>query len=201
MHGTTALVILKYLAREGLLTSDMTTFLVPRYPQPVHVRDVAECFRAVAETVKHDVSEVVVTYNLGVEVRLSPDLYEKVFKLVFVNEKLFPVKTDRVEDPALRDLPLPALFVGSEKTQFRQIPLVETRPWPFKFLLELGGMLVCRSVDRRDLLLELRQFLNNHPQFEVKVDAKEWPDGSVAIFTWWFRALPKLHRRRNLNVP
>jgi hypothetical protein len=141
----------------------------------------------------------VISYNAGIEVYCREVLFEKIFKVVFVNEKLFPKsRSDNVEGPGA---PLPTLFIGSEKTQVRQVPLANTRPWPFKFLLELGGMIVCKPADKRDFALELRQFINNHPQFKMGIDAKECPDGSVAVFTWWFQRLDKRDRKKNLNVP
>lgn len=202
MHGTTAVVLLQQLARHELLQVKHTTFYVPPYPQPIHLLDVKECFEALRDTFGLSKTSVMFTHGTGLSVWTSGKFFEKVFKLVFINEKLYPVeRTGNLKGDMGREAPLPTLFIGSEKTQVRQIPLAETRPWPFKFLLELGGMIVCRSTNKRDMLLELRQFLNNHPQYKIKVDAKEWPDGSVAIFTWWFEKLPRLERKHNVNVP
>lgn len=198
MHQTTALVLLQHLARNELLQVDNTTFYVPPYPQPVHLLDVKEAFEALRDSTSTPKSQLVFTSGYGLHVWTSGKFFEKLFKVVFINEKMFPrARTGNMG----REAPLPTLFIGAEKTQVRQIALAETRPWPFKFLLELGGMVVCRAADRRDLLLELRQYLNNFPQYRIKVDAKEWPDGSVAIFTWWFEQLPKLQRKSNVNVP
>lgn len=198
MHSSTAATLLRHLAKCELLTTSMTTFAVPRYPQPIHVHDVKEAFVAVADAAGYGPNNMRFTYHLGIEVYCRDTLFEKIFKVVFVTEKMFPKnRSDNIEGPA----PLPTLFIGSEKTQVRQIPLVETRPWPFKFLLELGGMIVCRPSDERDFALELKQFLNNHPQFEIKVQAKKWPDGSIAVFTYWFGVLPKKIRKHNVNVP
>ncbi|HEX9429607.1 MAG TPA: hypothetical protein VF944_04450 [Candidatus Bathyarchaeia archaeon] len=195
-------MILQYLARKELLTTRMTSFMSPRYPQPVHLQDIKEAFVAVADHAGHDRKDLKFGYSQGIEVYCRERLFEKLFKVIFVNEKLFPKKrSDNVQNPGNGGAPLPTLFIGSEKTQVRQVPLAETRPWPFKFLLELGGMIVCRPSDRRDFVLELRQFLNNHPQFSVKVDAKEWPDGSIAVFTYWFEKLPDREKRKNVNVP
>lgn len=199
MHQTTALHLLQDLARLELLSFRDTTFRVEKYPQPVHLTDAKEAFQVLAEFAKAKKSDYLMTLGHGLEVWTSGPLFEKLFKVIFVHQKLYP--TERSSNVKGSEAPLPTLFIGAEKTQVRQIPLATTRPWPFKFLLELGGMIVVRSADYRDVLLELRQYLNNHPRYRVKVDAKEWPDGSVAIFTWWFEELPKLERKKNLNVP
>jgi len=202
MHSSTAVTLLKYLARQELLTSKMTTFTVPRHPQPIHLHDIKEAFIAVADAAGYGPKNMIFRYDLGIEVYCRDTLFDKIFKVVFILEKMYPKhRSDNIQVPGPRsDAPLPTLFVGRDKTQVRQIPLTETRPWPFKFLLELGGMIVCRPSDRRDFVLELKQFLNNHPQFDIKVDAKEWPDGSIAVFTYWFNVLPKKERKHNVNV-
>lgn len=97
---------------------------------------------------------------------------------------------------------LPSIFIGSEKTQVRQIPLVSGPPYPFRFLLELGGMIVLApGQSPRDVLGELEQYLNNFPQFQVKVALNECPDGTVAIHTYWFNRLLPEDARNNINVP
>jgi hypothetical protein len=198
MHSSTAVLILRELAKRELLTTVMTTFSVPRFPQLVHVHDIKEAFIAIADAAGQGPSSLEFSYATGIDVYCKEKLFDKIFKAVFVTEKLFPKhRNDINEGPA----PLPTLFIGSEKTQVRQIPLTETRPWPFKFLLELGGMIVCNPVDKRDFILELKQYLNNHPQYSIKVDAKEWPDGKIAVFTYWFSVLPKKQRKANVNVP
>jgi hypothetical protein len=198
VHQTTALYVLQGLARQEYLSVKHTTFRVEKYPQPVHLLDARECFMALADYMNMRANDYVVTLGHGLEVWTSDRFFEKLFKVIYANEKLYPVERhSRLQTEA----PLPALFVGNEKTQVRQIPLVEKPPWPFKFLLELGGMIVVRPVNERDMLLELKQYVNNHPQFRLKVDAKKWPDGSVAIFTWWFEKLPRLERKKNVNVP
>ena len=199
MHSSTASMILRELAKREMLTTRMTTFQVPRHPQVVHLNDVREAFIAIADAAGYGPRTLRFSYNAGIEVFCTRVLFEKIFKVVFVNEKLFPKnRSDNVGEPGA---PLPILYVTSEKTQVRQIPLAETRPWPFKFLLELGGMIVCRPADKRDFALELRQFINNHPQFRMGIDVKECPDGSVAVFTWWFERLHGKWKRMNLNVP
>ena len=152
---------------------------------------------AVADAAGFDQKAMLFSYNHGIEVYCPDRLFEKLFKAIFITEKLYPVsRSDNLEGG-----PLPTLFVGSEKTQIRQIPLAETRPWPFKFLLELGGCIVCRPSDERDFVLELKQYLNNHPQYMIKVDAKKWPDGSICVFTYYFATVDKHHRKGNVNVP
>lgn len=176
----------------------MTTFEIPMTPQPVHLDDVRDAFIALADKCGFDRDKLKFTRVIGLEVYTPDRLFEKLFKIVFTNEQLFPVrKTDNVAGQA----PLPVLFIGSEKTQVRQIPLSVEPPWPFKFLLELGGMIVCKPPDVKDFLKELQQFLNNHPQYKIKVDAKEWPDGEIAVFTYWFQTLDKKTRKQNVNVP
>lgn len=192
-------MILRELAKREMLTTRMTTFMVPRHPQVVHLNDVRDAFVAVADAAGYEPTALRFTYTAGIEAYCPHRLFEKIFKVVFVSEKLFPKnRSDNVNEPGA---PLPILYVTSEKTQVRQIPLAETRPWPFKFLLELGGMIVCKPSDKRDFALELRQFINNHPQFRLGIEAKECPDGSVAVFTWWFETLDKRERKKNLNVP
>lgn len=202
MHDTTASVILKYLARKDLLRVTGTTFMVPRYPQVVHPLDVKEAFEALADKFNARKSELRVAFNFGAEAWTSDRLFERLFKVIFVEQKVYPRHDNEGPQPNNhegRDLPL--LFVGAEKTQVRQVPLAEAPPWPFKFLLELGGMVVVKTTDQRKLLEELKQFLNNHPQFEIRVDAKEAPDGSIVIYTWWFQQVPRKLKRSNVNVP
>lgn len=207
MHSSTAATLLRELAKRELLTTLMTTFMVPRYPQPIHVHDIKEAFIAIADAAGFDyrLGKMEFSYNTGIEVWCTEKLFDKLFRVVFITEKLYPKhRSDNIEVPGPQSYggaPLPTLFIGSEKTQVRQIPLSETRPWPFKFLLELGGMVVCRPDNQRDFVLELKQFLNNHPQYVIKVDAKEWPDGRIAVFTYYFATLPKGKRKANVNVP
>ena len=192
-------MILRELARKELLTTRMTTFMSPRFPMVAHVHDIKSAFVALADACGFDANAMVFTYNHGIEIYCREKLFEKLFKLVFITEKLFPkYRSDNVDGPVA---PLPTLFIGSEKTQVRQIPLGQTRPWPFKFLLELGGMIVCTPPNERDFILELKQFLNNHPQYAIKVDAKKWPTGEICVFTYWFNVLPKTERKKNVNVP
>lgn len=200
MMPSTAEFLLQGLVRQNLITSRMTTFRVEKYPRPVAHADVKEAFRVLQRESGLPVKciEIVGSRDM-IDVWCHEKLFDMLFKVLFANQQLFP----QPQSPIMRDDrgTLPTLFVSSEKTQIRQIPIAETRPWPFKFLLELGGMIVCRSTNRRDMLLELRQFMRNHPQYEIRVDAKEWPDGSVAIFTWWFRGLSRLESKENMNVP
>lgn len=201
MHNTTAVVLLQWLARQELLDVRLTTFVVPRHPQPVHVKDIKEAFIAIADAIGYDEKHLKFYFNVGIEVWASEKLFEKIFKVVFINEKLFPKM--RHEGGGLgggHGAELPTLFIGSEKTQVRQIPLVDRKPWPFKFLLELGGMIVVKTDDKRAFVKELKQYLNNHPQYRIMVDAKECPDGSIAVFTYWFQELKIDDARKNINV-
>lgn len=202
MHVKTAVHMLKFLAREGLLTSKMTTFRLSRHPESLDVADVKEAFQVLENRVGDTVRCRYTTSKAAMEVWCHERVFDKIFHAVFILEKVFPQQsgTDRLEGVRGREDELPVLYVSAEKTQVRQIPLVSVPPWPFKFLLELGGCIVCTPVDRRDFALELRQYLNNHPQFEIRVQLKEWPTGEVLVFTWWLRALPKIEAKENLNV-
>jgi len=199
VRPSTAATVLKYLAREGLVDTRLATFYVPRHPQPVDVADVREAFECLAEVAGARRGEVRFSTNFGLEVSCSDRMFEKLFKVIFVQQQIFP--RQQVEGSWGQDPFLPTLFVEREKTQVRQVPLVDRRPWPFKFLLELGGMVVFKTEDHRGLLTELRQFLNNHPQYDIRVDAKEGPDGTVVVFTWWFQEVPRGKRRGHVNVP
>lgn len=180
----------------------MTTFRYPPHPQPYHQRDVKEAFAAIADFARAKKSDILFSMGTGLEVWCRDKLFEQIFKVVFTNQKLYPKGGGgMLEGDMGRENPLPSLFIGAEKTQIRQIPLVDEPPWPFKFLLELGGMIVCRPKNRRKFVRELRQYLNNHPQYEIGIDAKEWPDGSIAVFTYMFNVLSKKEARSNVNVP
>lgn len=199
MKKNTAVFILQALAKLELISTKLTTFTVARIPQPVDLLDVEVCFRVLRDECGGNREDLFIHHSgVGMTAWTSEELFEKLFKVIFVQQLLYPaVRSDNIEGGG----PLPNLFVSSEKTQVRQIPLSEGRPWPFKFLLELGGMIVVKTPEKRDFLLELRQFINNHPQYRIKVDAKEWPTGEVAVFTYWFEKLPHMQRRKNLNVP
>lgn len=187
MHHSTAIFTLRFLAREELLQVRGTTFRYVSAPQPVHILDVREAFQSIADFLGATKGQVIFSAGTALDVWCQGSVFEKIFKAIYIVEKLFPVVvSENDEGFSGRDLPLPSLFIGSEKTQVRQIPLVESPPWPFKFLLELGGAIVCAPDDRREFVAQARQFLGNHPQFDIRVDIKEWPDGKVILFTWWF---------------
>lgn len=191
MFYSTAEVILKHLVRADLVRVTGTTFMVPRHPQPVDLRDVREAFEALVEKAGHSPRDARYSSNFGLEVWVRDRLFEKLYKVLFVRQKVAsrPGQEGGEFGPGL-----PSLFVGVDKTQVRQVPLVSQPPWPFKFLMELGGMLVVRTDDRRGLLVALRQYLLNFPQFQVGVEAKEAPDGTVVLFTWWFQKVSVLER-------
>lgn len=201
MRASTAIYILRKLAREGVMTTRSCTFIVPPYPEIVAGEDVYEAIWALAESLGYKKKDVRVFSKQGIIVWVSPKLFERLYKRIFVEEKLphIPegIRSRMTDEPS----PLPSLFIGREKTQIRQIPLTDRPPWPFHFLLELGGMVVLKPNNPRDMLLALKQFLNNHPQFEIRVEAKECPDGSIAIFTYWFKELNIAYRKENVNVP
>lgn len=189
MQPNTAVVLLSYLARKGILTTRMTTFMVPSVPQPVDLNDIKDAFESLRQRIDAKKGDMHVTVGAGVWVWCREKTFEKLFKIVFINQKLFSVE-DR-EGVQGHGGPLPTLFIGSEKTQIRQIPLTDRPPWPFKFLLELGGSIVCRPENYRDFILALRQFMSNYPQVRIEVDLKEWPDGSIYVHTWWFETVGK----------
>lgn len=199
MHSSTALILLHHLARNDLLHTRGASFEVSPHPMPVHLDDIRDAFIALADKCGFDRETLRFARNIALEVYVPDRLFEKLFKIVFSNEKLFPIRrSDNVEG---HGGPLPTLFIGNEKTQVRQIPLSEVPPWPFKFLLELGGMIVCKPPDHKKFLDELKQYLNNYPQFKIKVDAKEWPTGEIVVFTYWFETVHRLEKRKNVNVP
>lgn len=98
---------------------------------------------------------------------------------------------------------LPSIFIGNEKTQIRQIPLVDGPPYPFRFLLELGGMIVLkRPKDPVSVTMALRQFLNNHPQYRPRIAVHECPDDTIVLYTYYIEtAESRREARQNLNVP
>jgi hypothetical protein len=196
LHPQSALAMLRVLAQKEQLTARDTTFYYNTQPQLFHERDVKIAFIVLSEHLGHKPPEWSLGHLNGLVFRCRERLFAKIFAQVFIKQKLFPT-TKPDSGPG----PLPTLFIGREKTQVRQIPLADERPWPFKFLLELGGMIVCKAPDKRDLLLELRQYLNNFPQFRIKVHAEEWPAGEILIVTTWFQTLELQQRKKNVNVP
>lgn len=198
MRKKTALFILQDLVRRKLLTVQHTTFHLSPYPEVVDPLDVIDAFEAMRYAMSIKTRGMLVSHRHRLSVWTSDPFFEKLFKVLYSNQKLYPVPLDEVVEEGR---PLPNLFVSSEKTQVRQIPLVDEPPWPFRFLLELGGMIVCRPKDKREFLESLRQYLNNHPQYRVKVDAKEWETGEVAVYTWWIAHVPDNEIRGNVNVP
>lgn len=203
MHHSTALLILQHLAKNNLMDVNLNVFMTHRYPEVVHPDDVEDAFKSIVRHAGESQADLSFSRNFGIEVVVHGRLFEKLYKVIWTNQKLHP--RGRTEGSfgktPVKVADLPVLFVGSEKTQVRQIPLADRPPWPFRFLLELGGMIIVKTVEPRDMLLELRQFLNNYPQFEIRVDAKECPDGSYSLFTYWFQKLPRHLKRKNVNVP
>lgn len=186
--------------RREAITVHGTVFRYEPFGHPSTVADIKECFITVVDHIGdrpvrglkgwRSSSGTVLDFWCG------EALFAILFDQLYVKQKLYPVtKPDSGQGP------LPTLFIGAEKTQIRQIPLAEERPWPFKFLLELGGMIVCKTENKRDLLLELRQYLNNFPQFRLKVHAEQWPTGEILIVTTWFQVLQLKEARQNVNVP
>lgn len=187
MHNTTGLVLLKYLVTQGLLTLKGQNFVLPPYPRPVHMNDVKEAFIAVADAAGHDKKDLEFLTGYGMIVHAKARLFDRIYKVLFLNEKTMPGVIE--ENMGRGEQLLPTLFVNSEKTQIRQIPLVNTEPYPFRFLMELGGMIVVRTNDEGELKSQLTQYIANFPQIECRVMMKRWPDGSYAMFTWFFRVL------------
>jgi len=197
MHSSTALIILQHLAQQKVLDARGTSFTVAAHPMHSHPDDIREAFIALADVVG---GRGALSFGVGSEltVRMPEKIFEKIFKVVFTIPGFTPgMEGWRPENPP----PLPILFIGSEKVQIRQIPLVYDPPYPYRFLLELGGMLIIKGGNHHQIVNELKQYLNNHPQYQVMIDAKETPDGGTALFTYWFKELPKLKARHNVNVP
>lgn len=189
---STAEVLVKHLVRLNLVNVTGTMFLVRKHPEPVDLRDVREAFEALVEKAGHSPRDVRFSTNFGLEVWVRERLFEKLYKVLFTRQMILARDG---EGSGGRDLP--NIFVGADKTQVRQIPLVSQRPWPFKFLLELGGMVVIRTTDVRGMMQELRQYLSNFPQFQLGIEMKEAPDGSIVLFTWWFQRSDLLERKKD----
>ncbi len=192
--------ILRRLVQREAITVRGTVFRYEPFGEAAKVSDVKECFVTLIERIGKTPGRGLKGWrsNLGLHALdfwVDDGLFEKLFDILYVKQKLYPVQT-----PDSGQGPLPTLFVSAEKTQVRQIPLADTRPWPFKFLLELGGMIVCKTDNKRDLLLELRQYMNNFPHFRMMVHAEEWPTGEILIVTTWFQVLNKIEARQNVNV-
>lgn len=196
LHPQTALAMLRIIAERGQLTVKHTSFYYNTLPQIFHQRDVKVAFIVMAEQMSLKPPQWSLGQEGGLVFRCREQLFERLFTMIFIRQKIFPV-----EKPDSGPGSLPTLFIGAEKTQVRQIPLASERPWPFKFLLELGGMIVCKTDNKLDLLMELRQYMNNFPQFRIKVHAEEWPDGEVMVVTTWFQTLALKEARQNVNVP
>ena len=191
--------------RREAITVHGTVFRYEPFGHPSTVADIKECFITVVDHIGDRPVRGLKGWRSSsgtvLDFWCDEALFAILFDQLYVKQKLYPVtKPDSGQGP------LPTLFIGAEKTQIRQIPLAEERPWPFKFLLELGGMIVCRidehaHVDpKRDLLLELRQYLNNFPHFRIKVHAEQWPTGEILIVTTWFQTLQRSEARQNVNV-
>lgn len=192
MHPMTAASMLQLIAQKEQLTVRDTTFHFNVAPQLFHQRDVKVAFVVLADALGHKPPSWRYALGSGLDFWCRGPLFEKLFKIIFMQQKLYP-KNPPTSLP--EGGPLPVLFVNAEKTQVRQIPLADERPWPFKFLLELGGMIVCKTENKRDLLMELRQYLLNFPQFRIKVHAEEWPTGETLIVTTWFQQLKLMEKK------
>lgn len=195
MHPLAAKALLLHLHREGVLHTRAQTFWVDMYPRILDTADIHEAFTVLAESMGFKRSSLTKFTQSGYIVRMPEKLFQKIHELLYSRRK--ERHMERRQEPG----PLPVLFIGREKTQVRQIPVVSSPPWPFHFLMEMGGMIVVSTRDRKRLYESLRQYLNNHPQYDVRVDAKELPDGKISIFTYWFQELKITHRKEHMNVP
>lgn len=196
MHPLAAKALIQHLHREGVLHTRAQTFWVDLYPRILDNADIHEAFCVLAESMGFKRRDLTKFTQSGYIVRMPEKMFEKLYGQIFSSRKLAE-KNRETREPA----PLPVLFIGREKTQVRQIPVVSSPPWPFHFLMEMGGMIVVSTRDRKRLYESLRQYLNNHPQYDVRVDAKELPDGKISIFTYWFQELKITHRKEHMNVP
>lgn len=192
-HG--AVEILRQMVRRQRITVRDRVFRYEPFGEMFRVSDIKECLIITCE----NIDDRAVRGHKGwrsssgihaLDFWTDEKLFELLFKELYVQQKLYPVQM-----PDSGPGPLPTLFIGAEKTQVRQIPLADERPWPFKFLLELGGMIVCKTENKRDLLMELRQYLLNFPQFRIKVHAEEWPTGETLIVTTWFQQLKLMEKK------
>lgn len=134
-------------------------------------------------------------------VKLYQHVFDRIFKILYE----VPDGRSRKKLPEYEEFTpvLPSIFIGNEKTQIRQIPLVDGPPYPFRFLLELGGMIVLkRPKDPVSVTMALRQFLNNHPQYRPRIAVHECPDDTVVLYTYYIETVESRRKaRQNLNVP
>lgn len=199
MYPSTAIFILKHLSTNELLEIHSTLFVLRPFPRPIHEHDVREAFLAAAREAKIPETELSVTKRGTYwSIWVPYQLFDKLYKIMYTDENVLPAKFEG--SPGPKRVNLPALFTTREKTQTRQIPLAVERPWPFIHLMELGGMIIVKTDDPESMIKELRQFLNNHPRYDVRVDARVLDDNSISIFTYWFKDLPPSERKNRVNI-
>lgn len=195
LHHTSATVLLRHYAKEGVVEVGESHFAARPYYVPHSSQDLRDAFVALTESLGYAKHELEIYDKHGLLVSCTPKLFQDLHEVIFSD-----VSPTSRPQTLPHHAPLPTIFIGDEKTQVRQIPYADGPPWPYHFLLELGGMIIVRAPDPRAFISGLRQFLNNYPQLEVRVDAKEWPGGEMAVFTWWCQRLKGVRARQNINV-
>jgi len=159
-------------------------FIIERTPEIIHPDDIVIAFKTIGESLDYDQRTLLFNSTRSrLIVYLHEGLFEKLYTALFTKQNIMG---RTVMEEGVRHRELPTLFLNAEKTQVRQIPLMEEPPWDFKFLLELGGCIVIRTDDIMKASEECRQFMLNHSQWDMRVELKQMPDGSYMFFTYWF---------------
>lgn len=205
MDNRTAVMHLRYLMMTGFISARDKTLVVSGNPKVICLEDVESAFESIFSTIalsrvhSQKIYSITSTSN-SVTVTMPQRLMDRIIKIIG-NEPDQRLKKPPV-DPEFTPV-LPSIFIGNEKTQVRQIPLVDGPPYPFRFLLELGGMIVLkRPKDPVSVTMALRQFLNNHPQYRPRIAVHECPDDTVVLYTYYIETvMSRREARQNLNVP
>lgn len=199
MHPYTSTIFLRHLVQLGHVSAQGRCFTI-QCGNNVSIDDVEEALTSLINKVKNKHPVKIDKSNYILSVTLYQSVFDRVFKILYEvpdgRRKKPPV------DPEFTPV-LPSIFIGNEKTQVRQIPLVDGPPYPFRFLLELGGMIVLkRPKDPVSVTMALRQFLNNHPQYRPRIAVHECPDDTVVLYTYYIETVEsRREARQNLNVP
>lgn len=193
MQQETALYILRQLAKLDLIWERSGTFVVEGTPRPIHFSDIQSAFKALSDVVdkrtdrRHPSTLFDVTQS-RIIVYCGNGVFNKLYEIIFTKQNLVSnSRTDTSTEEGRRDRELPTLFVSPDKTQVRQIPLMEDEPFDYRFLLELGGMIIVKTDDIMKITGQVQQFLNNYPQYDTRVELKRCPDETFAFFTYWFQ--------------
>lgn len=200
MHHYTSTIFLRHLVQLGHVSAQGRTFTV-QCGMNVSVDDTEEAFISLLNKVNNTRPIKIDKSNNILVVKLYQHVFDRIFKILYE----VPDGRSRKKLPEYEEFTpvLPSIFIGNEKTQIRQIPLVDGPPYPFRFLLELGGMIVLkRPKDPVSVTMALRQFLNNHPQYRPRIAVHECPDDTVVLYTYYIETVESRRKaRQNLNVP